>query len=69
MNITVSEFISYFGGFDKVVIEEQIQLNKSYWSGTVDEWIDNPVKWLENKEVTTSSVVDGKLVVRIFAEE
>lgn len=67
-NLTVNQFINYFGGFDKVVIENQEILDKKYWWGTVDDWLDYEDKGLGNEEVITASIVDNQLVLRIFKD-
>ena len=69
MEVTVNQFLSYFGGLDNIVIEDQEVLNKNYWQGTVDEWFKNPDEVLKEKGVITSSVIGNTLVIRVFGKE
>lgn len=65
MEITVNQFINYFGGGTEVVIEQQDRVHEYLWNGIVDEWVSNPVEHLKNMEVLGSTVIDNKLYIRI----
>ena len=68
MEISVNQFINYFGGYDKVIIESQSEIDRVLWNGCVDDWVIKPLRDLSDKTVQTASVIDDKLIIRIFEE-
>lgn len=67
MDVTVRDFLAYFGGRTKVVIEDQDYDNKTYWSGNVDEWFNSEEQIHAYVDVLSATVINDMdiLFVRI----